>query len=138
MHRICTVSSLLSRHASIFIGLIIVSGYHQSVFAQHIPQHRDLARNIQIEHITYSFGGFDNVLIVKVKLKNRGKVTLKDFLFDCVTVSQSNTELGKPQYTLYQSLAPGQSKTFSNVNIGFVNSQTARAGCEVISAARQN
>ncbi len=106
--------------------------------AQSIPQRSELARNIEIADIKFTLGGFENVLVIKVKLKNRGTVPLKDFVFECVTVSASGTEIGRPRHTLYQSLAPGQSKTFPGVNIGFVNSQTARAGCEVISATKQN
>lgn len=137
MHRIRTDFQFMPVHALIFIGLILAA-YFQSVVAQDLPPKDELARNIQIEQITYSIGGFDNVLVVKVKLKNHGAIPLKDFLFACVTVSQSGTVLGTPRYTLYQSLAAGKSKTFSGVNVGLVNTQTARAGCEVISAVKQN
>ncbi len=137
MHRIRTELPFIPRHASVFIGLTLAA-YFQSVVAQDLPPKDELARNIQIEHITYTIGGFDNVLVVKAKLKNHGAIPLKDFLFACVTVSQSGTVLGTPKHTLYQSLAAGQSKTFSGVNIGFVNSQTARAGCDVISAAKKS
>ncbi len=103
-----------------------------------LSQQDEFARNIELVDIKYTFGGFNNILVIKVKLKNRGTVRLKDFVFECVTVSASGTVLDRPSHTLYQSLAPGQAKTFPGVSVGFINSQTKQAGCEVISATEQN
>ncbi len=103
-----------------------------------LSQKDEFARNIELTDIKYTFGGFGNMLMIKVKLKNRGTVQLKDFVFECLTWSESGTVLDGPRYTLYQSLAPGQAKTFPRVSIGFINSQSLRASCEVISATKQN
>jgi hypothetical protein len=116
-------------------GLI---GVGPSAAGPYLPDLDELGRLITIQDQAWALGGLENVLTVKLKLKNTGSVALKDFVIGCIAVADSGTVLGTPRTTLYQALRPGQTKTFYGISVGLVNSQTSRAACNVLSAVRQD
>lgn len=107
---------------------------------QRLPQPDELGSQIKVvdRPLAWDLAGFDNVLVVKIKLKNTASIPLKDFVIGCIAVAESGTVVGMPKTTLYQALKPGETKTYPRVNVGLVNSQTAQVGCDVLSASRQH
>jgi hypothetical protein len=102
----------------------------------YLPDPDEVGARVKIEDRAWALGGFDNVLFVKLKLKNTAPFAVKDFVIGCIVVAESGTVIGTPKTTLYQTLRPGQSKIFPGISLGLVNSQTKRVGCEVLSASR--
>jgi hypothetical protein len=84
--------------------------------------------------VDYSWhkGGFGSVMVLnKVTIKNTRKIAIADFRITCDTSGPSGTILSSPSTTLYERIEAGKTRTFRDVNLGFIHSQSARASCRV-------
>lgn len=93
-----------------------------------------LGEQVKVKSQKWRLDGFGNVMVVDLSIENSSKINLKDFVVECETVGQSGTSLGKVRKTVFDTLPAGKTKKFKNINMGFVNSQSKRAGCEIIGA----
>ena len=75
-------------------------------------------------------GGFGTVFLANVTLQNNSEKRMADFRIACQTYGNSGTALSSASGVLYEALAPKQRRTFE-VNLGAVNSQSARVNCAV-------
>jgi hypothetical protein len=78
--------------------------------------------------------GFDTVFMLSGAIKNSSKLTMKDAEFDCDVSSESDTGLGFVRGTVYKVFPPGAAVSFSDLNLGFVNSNWAKYGCQITGA----
>ena len=78
---------------------------------------------------------FGNVLIIDITLRNRALSHLKDFEIACELTGNSGTTIGTARKTLHEMVEARKTRTFRDVNMGFINAQTARFGCDVVTAA---
>lgn len=78
----------------------------------------------------WELGGFGTVMIIRFTLQNNTGTPQKDFVIGCNTHGNSGTQLSALQRTLYERLEPG-ARRFFELNLGAVNSQSARASCGV-------
>jgi len=76
-------------------------------------------------------GGFDTVLLVSGAIKNFSHFDVKDPVIRCDVFGHSGTRVGTTRRKFYEALKPDQVKEFKELNMGFVESQWARARCEV-------
>lgn len=91
---------------------------------------------VSISGQSWKKGGFDSIGLMSFTLKNGNDYRVKDISIVCTFYGNSGTELGVRTHTLYEIIRPSDKRTFSSVNIGFIPSQSAKGGCDVISASR--
>ncbi len=77
--------------------------------------------------------GFGTVLILKyIKIKNNGNTDIKDFIIQCDTKGKSGTKIDSNiTKIIYEIIPAGKTKTFRNINMGFMSSQTNVVVCGV-------
>lgn len=80
--------------------------------------------------------GFGNVMIATFRISNDNDIAVKDIEILCRTSGRSGTELSSASHTIYDIIAPHKTRTFTDINMGFVDSQSARAGCDVVSVSK--
>lgn len=78
---------------------------------------------------------FGSVLIIDITLHNRALSHLKDFEIECEVTGNSGTTIGTARKTLYEMVEARKTRKFRNVNMGFINAQAARFGCDVVNVA---
>lgn len=92
---------------------------------------RDL---ISVKKVNWKIGGFNNIFIGTLTIENKNSVGVKDFVIECETVGASGTKLDVVRTVIYDTISSGKTRTFKDVNMGLIDSQSKRAGCEVINA----
>lgn len=118
------------------LGLASMVGAHAGLIATaHGQSPKELAQHVTLEDFEWHLGGFDTVLMLNsVRVKNGTDIPLKDFEIVCQTYAPSGTRLSKISHTLYDAVGANKTRTFRNVSIGFVNSQSKRVTCTVTRA----
>lgn len=82
-------------------------------------------------NIRWSKGGFDNVMIAEVTIKNGSDKAIKDISVLCVLKGNSGTSLGKLEHTIYEVVKAKKTRVFKDINMGLINSQAAIANCKI-------
>lgn len=108
----------------------------QGIAAQDDELKRDPTDQMEIDTSSWEKGGFDNVGLMSVTIKNSNAFTVKDITISCRFAAKSGTELSDARHTIYDTIKPKSAKSFRKLNVGFINSQSARAGCRILSALR--
>jgi hypothetical protein len=85
--------------------------------------------SVKISNFRWRKDGFGNIMIADFTIKNDGDQPAKDFEIVCKHFAHSGTEIDSNTRTLYETVAPHGTRTFREVNMGFINSQTAQSGC---------
>lgn len=75
------------------------------------------------------------ILLIDITLKNRSLSNLKDFEIECTSTAKSGTEIGRNSKVLYDTVDARETRTFHNVNMGFINPQAVHSNCIVMTAA---
>ena len=78
--------------------------------------------------------GFGTVFVGTFTIKNPLPFPVKDLRLGCVLTAPSGTQVGSVGDTLFERLEPNQSRTFRDVNLGFMRNQANSANCTVIGA----
>lgn len=98
---------------------------------QHYREHPEKA---VIVTERWSKGGFGSVMVADFTLKNVSNLALRDFRLECELQGNSGTLVNTKRITLFEKLGPQATRTIRDVNVGFINSQAARASCEAVEA----
>lgn len=93
---------------------------------------------ISIRKWNWSKGGFDTVMMATFTLRNDNPFPVKDIKIKCRLSGNSGTNIDSVEETIYNIIPATTTKTFQEVNMGFIRSQTTQASCEVESAARSH
>lgn len=80
-------------------------------------------------------GGFGNVLLMDLTIRNYGLSHLKDFVVHCEHSGPSGTVMDSNTLTLYQMVEAGQTRRFREINMGLMNPQATRTNCRIDSAS---
>jgi hypothetical protein len=80
---------------------------------------------------TWNLGGFDNVLLISVKIENNNSVNWADPIIYCEVFGGSRTKLGEVKKTLYQVIPAHGTLELGKFNMGLVNPQTQGARCSM-------
>ena len=97
------------------------------------------ARQLTLTY-TWTLGGFGNIMLLKdVTIFNPTTITMKDALIRCSLYAASGTHLGDVSAIVYQPLAARVNDHLGEayieeMNMGFVNSQAAKASCSIVNA----
>ncbi len=81
----------------------------------------------------WSKGGFDAVMIANFTIKSTLQFQVRDIEIACTTAGASGTNLSATTKTIYDVVPAKATKRFSDVNMGFINTQSASANCRILS-----
>jgi len=101
-----------------------------------VDRHHNPADQIKILSYSASKGGFDNVMILSMKLRNDNPFVVKDFQIVCANYAPSGTELPASFGTLYEKLEPGETRAFKKINLGLMPPDSSSFKC-AIAVAKQ-
>jgi len=87
---------------------------------------------VSIEKVDWRTGGFDTVMLLSGKINNKGKSDVKDVRIKCELYSNSGTQVSEVSAVIYEIVKAGKSISLKDHNMGFVNTQSSRAGCSVV------
>jgi hypothetical protein len=85
---------------------------------------------------TWEKGGFGSIGLMSMTISNMNPFGVKDITIHCTFDGKSGTQLSARLQTIYDTIPANGSKKFAKINIGFIDSQSARAGCSLVSALR--
>ena len=97
---------------------------------------RDPSTRMSMPNMTWSTGGFGSIGIVTVTIDNANDFAVKDIGIECRFSGKSGTLLTTATHRIYDTIQAKSKRTFKEVNVGFINSQSARGGCNVETARR--
>jgi len=95
----------------------------------------DQGRNPQdyvfVVDFSWEKGGFGSVMLASFTLKNELPWPVKDITVACTLTAPSGTLVSTSLATVYERIDAKQSKHLTEVNMGFIHSQSSRASCQV-------
>jgi hypothetical protein len=94
-------------------------------------------RRMALSGQSWTTGGFDTVGLMSFSVKNDNPYDIKDFVISCSFSGKSGTNLGDRSHIVYDTVKAMSTRAFAKINIGFIPSQSARAGCSLVSAVRK-
>ena len=97
---------------------------------------RSPTERMKIRTSSWTAGGFGTVGVMNVIITNENPYLVKDITITCSFSAKSGTLLSEKVHTIYDTIEPKKSKAFKNINIGFIDNQSARAGCSLIAAKK--
>lgn len=89
---------------------------------------------IEMVNNDWYMGGFGSIPIHTITLKNKGEVAYKDIGIAITYSSNSDTLIDVGAHVIYDVLPAGKTKTFRNINMGFMDGQAAKSRVEILSA----
>lgn len=113
------------------------AAYQEEVRRQNEAAEAERQRKTPVNYLTLEFnwskGGFDSVMIGHFTIKSALQFEVRDIKIACVTAGASGTALSTVQQTIYDYVPAKSTKRFPNVNMGFINTQSASANCQILS-----
>lgn len=101
---------------------------------------RDMKRNperfVEITDFSWTKEAFGSVMQATFTIKNLLPVKVKDIEVKCTHSAPSGTVIDSNRRTIYEIIGEGQTRTFRDVNMGFIHSQANRSGCAVVDVTR--
>jgi hypothetical protein len=91
---------------------------------------------LQISKASWSKSGFGTVMMYDFSVTNSADAPMKDLRLECTTYGASGTKLNTLEYTLYEKIPEGKTRTFRDLNIGFIDGQSTGAECSITSAVK--
>ena len=79
----------------------------------------------------WSKGGFDNIMMIDMTIKNNGTKDIKDFTVECEHSSNSGTKIDSNKRQVYEIIKVGETKKFKEFNMGFIHSQATSSSCGI-------
>jgi hypothetical protein len=92
------------------------------------------ASKMKLSTFSWSLGGFKSVGLVNATVDNPNDFPVKDVTIQCRFSGKSGTQLSNAGRTVYDTVPAHSKKTFREINVGFVDTQSARAECWVEAA----
>jgi hypothetical protein len=78
------------------------------------------------------------VLYETFTVKNDGPAAVKDLKIKCENEAPSGTALDSNTRIIYEIVPAHKTRTFANFNMGLINPQTSRSGCQIEDLALAN
>ena len=92
-------------------------------------------QGMQVEKVVGRKGGFGNVLMIDITLRNKSIINLKDFQISCESKGPSGSVVGVNDIVLYEVVNANETRTFRKVNTGLLNQQAQSTNCQVIQSS---
>lgn len=99
-------------------------------------ERRNPAERMTMPNFSWKAGGFGSVGMVTLTIQNGNDFAVKDIGIVCNFSGKSGTELTARANVIWDTIPAKAKKTFKDFNIGLIDSQSARARCQVLSAMR--
>lgn len=93
--------------------------------------HRSMVTNVKLEKVQLSKGGLAMVGSVSFSIRNDNDFEVKDIDIRCEFWEKSGKPIGETRKTIHGIIKAKSTKVVNNFNLGFINSQAMRGGCEV-------
>jgi hypothetical protein len=92
-----------------------------------------LLANIIVKDFSWQAGGLKSVMIIsKMTIRNDNKESVKDFELECIQNGPSGTVISRNKKTIFQVIPGYKAITLREISMGFMNSQSASASCNII------
>lgn len=79
----------------------------------------------------WSKGGFDNIMMIDMTIKNNGTKDIKDFTVECEHSSNSGTKIDSNKRQVFEIIKAGETKKFQEFNMGFIHQQATSSSCGI-------
>jgi hypothetical protein len=89
---------------------------------------------LEIVNFSWSKKGFGNVMEATFTIKNKASINIKDFKIRCEHSAASGSVIDSNTQTIYDIVQANSTRTFRNVNMGFIHTQAVRSSCSIVSA----
>jgi hypothetical protein len=89
-----------------------------------------LLRDVKLD-FKWHKDGFGNIMIADFTLRNPTQYRFKDFEIKCTHSAPSGTVIDSNTRTIYETVESRSTKVVKGMNMGFINSQASRSGCEI-------
>lgn len=99
-------------------------------------RNRDPGERITMSSFSWTIGGFGTVGSATVTIDNGNDFPVKDIDVRCEFSGKSGTQLSTSQRTIFDTIPAKAKRTFKEVNMGFIHTQSAKANCRVETAKR--
>lgn len=86
--------------------------------------------------MNWEAGGFGSVMIASFTIVNPLSFAVKDVGVQCEVYGESGTRLGIRDEKVFRVVKSRSKERISKLNMGFVNGQSARANCSIVSAVK--
>jgi len=86
----------------------------------------------KIVSFTWTKGGFDSIMMANFTIKNDSPYDIKDIKLRCRHSAPSGTEIDENTRTVYEIVKSHSTRSFRDINMGFIASQVARSGCTIL------
>lgn len=93
--------------------------------------HRSIVANIKLEKVQLSKGGLATVGSVSFSIRNDNDFEVRDIDIRCEFWEKSGGAIGESRKTVHGTVKAKSTKVVNNFNLGFINPQATRGGCEV-------
>lgn len=97
---------------------------------------RDVSHRLEIQKTSWTNGGFGSVAVMTFTIKNLAEFPIRDISLSCSFSAPSGTTLGTASHTIFDTIKSKSTRTFKDVNVGFINSQASSSGCSITAAKR--
>lgn len=104
--------------------------------AEMAERNRPATDRMTLSAQSWEKGGFGSIGIMSMTISNMNPFAVKDITIRCTFDGKSGTQLTERLQTIYDTIPANNSKRFAKVNVGFIDSQSARAGCSLVMAGR--
>ena len=93
--------------------------------------------DLKVVDSTWTKTGFGSIAEWDVTIRNNSELaTYSDIRYTTRYTAPSGTALGTHSGVIYETIRPGQARTFSDVSDGFINAQASRAGFTITGATK--
>ena len=86
---------------------------------------------LKLEDFSWGTTAFDTVMEATFVIRNDSPHDVKDIVMRCRSFGESGTQLGTHTGTIYEIVQKGETRTFKDFNMGFINRQAVRARCNI-------
>lgn len=107
--------------------------------AREAAQEEDAFRNpqdyLKLKVVQWSKGAGGVVAEADFRIQNTApKIVMRDITIACNWTAPSGTIVSTKRHTIYDVVKAGGTRSFANVNLGFIDPQASRMGCSIVSA----
>jgi len=96
----------------------------------------DPADEMKLSNFSWKTGGFGSVAIITATIENFNNFTVKDITVKCSFGGKSGIHLSDVEHVIYDTIKSREKRTFKDINIGFIHSQSASSSCRIKTARR--
>lgn len=99
--------------------------------AQDVSPKEEALKNMDLQ-FEWSKGGFNNIMMIDITIKNNSNYNIKDFTIKCDHSSNSGTKIDSNERIIYEIVKAGETKEMKEFNMGFIHSQATSSNCKIV------